>query len=237
MPGHGVRRHAVEAHLGQELDHRTEDSLRSSFSRPGAGPGTPRADSGHSLGFDQILLMLCQSEPSPAALGIIQGRCGDRRQHRHRARWHPHPSHRLAGHQDGFAAPLAVVALIVAIVLGVTRFVVMQRRSRAPMAPLSVPGESGRRVALIVMVIMGAVIAGASTSLPCPQKDALLRRPAQWPGAHPRYRDSHGRIGAAHLATPDAPNGSERAVSPADSAPPGRRARNHLRSLAPTIQP
>ncbi len=63
------------------------------------------------------------------------------------------------GQQHGFAAPLTLSALIVAVVLGVA-FVVVQRRSRAPMVPLSVLREPPRRVALIVMLCMGAVVAG-----------------------------------------------------------------------------
>jgi MFS family permease len=63
------------------------------------------------------------------------------------------------GQQHGFGASLSVVAFIVAVVLGLA-FVVVQRRSRAPMVPLSVLAEPTRRVALIVMLIMGAVIAG-----------------------------------------------------------------------------
>jgi len=63
------------------------------------------------------------------------------------------------GQQHGFGASLSVVAFIVAVVLSLA-FVVVQRRSRAPMVPLSVFAEPTRRVALIVMLIMGAVIAG-----------------------------------------------------------------------------
>jgi EmrB/QacA subfamily drug resistance transporter len=63
------------------------------------------------------------------------------------------------GQQDGFAAPLSVAALIAAVVLGVA-FVLIQRRSGAPMVPLGVLAEPTRRVALIVMLLMGAVVAG-----------------------------------------------------------------------------
>jgi EmrB/QacA subfamily drug resistance transporter len=63
------------------------------------------------------------------------------------------------GQQHGFAAPLTVAALVVAVVLG-TAFVVVQRRSRSPMVPLNVLAEPTRRIALIVMVLMGAVVAG-----------------------------------------------------------------------------
>jgi len=63
------------------------------------------------------------------------------------------------GQQHGFAAPLAALSLIVAVALGVA-FVVVQRRSRAPMVPLHVLQEPTRRVALIVMLLMGAVVAG-----------------------------------------------------------------------------
>ena len=63
------------------------------------------------------------------------------------------------GQQRGFASPLTLAALILAVVLGVA-FVVVQRRSRAPMVPLSVLADPTRRIALIVMLIMGAVVAG-----------------------------------------------------------------------------
>jgi MFS family permease len=62
------------------------------------------------------------------------------------------------GQQHGFAAPLTVAALIV-FVLGVA-FAVVQRHSRSPMVPLEVLADPTRRVALIVMVLMGAVVAG-----------------------------------------------------------------------------
>jgi EmrB/QacA subfamily drug resistance transporter len=63
------------------------------------------------------------------------------------------------GQQHGFAAPLTVAALTVTVVLGVA-FVMVQRRSRSPMVPLKVLADPTRRVALIVMVLMGAVVAG-----------------------------------------------------------------------------
>ena len=63
------------------------------------------------------------------------------------------------GQQRGFASPLTLAALILAVVLGVA-FVVVQRHSRAPMVPLSVLADPTRRIALIVMLIMGAVVAG-----------------------------------------------------------------------------
>src|SRR5271163_790217 len=63
------------------------------------------------------------------------------------------------GQQRGFASPLTLAALILAVVLGVA-FVVVQRRSRAPMVPLSVLADPTRRIALIVMLVMGAVVAG-----------------------------------------------------------------------------
>ncbi len=63
------------------------------------------------------------------------------------------------GQQRGFASPLTLAALILAVVLGVA-FVVVQRRSRAPMVPLSVLADPTRRIALIVMLLMGAVVAG-----------------------------------------------------------------------------
>jgi EmrB/QacA subfamily drug resistance transporter len=63
------------------------------------------------------------------------------------------------GQQHGFAAPLTVAALIVSVVLGVA-FAVVQQHSRSPMVPLEVLADPTRRVALIVMVLMGAVVAG-----------------------------------------------------------------------------
>jgi EmrB/QacA subfamily drug resistance transporter len=63
------------------------------------------------------------------------------------------------GQQDGFGAPLTVTALAAAVVLG-GAFVVVQMRSRAPMVPLRVLADPTRRIALIVMLIMGAVVGG-----------------------------------------------------------------------------
>ena len=63
------------------------------------------------------------------------------------------------GQQRGFAAPLTLGALTLSVVLGVA-FVVVQRRSRAPMVPMSVLADPTRRIALIVMLLMGAVVAG-----------------------------------------------------------------------------
>jgi EmrB/QacA subfamily drug resistance transporter len=63
------------------------------------------------------------------------------------------------GQQDGFGAPPTVVALAVAIVLG-GAFVVVQMRSSEPMVPLRVLADPTRRIALIVMLLMGAVVGG-----------------------------------------------------------------------------
>ncbi len=63
------------------------------------------------------------------------------------------------GQQHGFATPLAIAAFALTIVL-TAAFVVVQRRSPAPMVPLSVLADPTRRVALIVMALMGAVVAG-----------------------------------------------------------------------------
>ncbi len=63
------------------------------------------------------------------------------------------------GQQRGFASPVTLAALILSVVLGVA-FVVVQRRSPSPMVPLSVVADPTRRIALIVMVLMGAVVAG-----------------------------------------------------------------------------
>lgn len=63
------------------------------------------------------------------------------------------------GQQHGFSAPVALSSLILAVVLGVT-FIVVERRVVAPMIPVNVLADPARRVALVVMFFMGAVLAG-----------------------------------------------------------------------------
>lgn len=63
------------------------------------------------------------------------------------------------GQQHGFDSPTALTALLGAAVLGVT-FVVVERRSPAPMLPFGLLADPARRGALVVMFLMGAVVAG-----------------------------------------------------------------------------
>jgi EmrB/QacA subfamily drug resistance transporter len=63
------------------------------------------------------------------------------------------------GQQRGFAAPLTLVSLVVAVVLGAA-FVAVERRAPAPMVPLPVLADKSRRVALGVMFAVCAVIVG-----------------------------------------------------------------------------
>jgi MFS family permease len=63
------------------------------------------------------------------------------------------------GQQRGFAAPLTLVSLVVAVVLGAA-FVAVERRAPAPMVPLAVLADQARRVALSVMFAVSAVIVG-----------------------------------------------------------------------------
>jgi len=63
------------------------------------------------------------------------------------------------GQQRGFASPLALVPLAVAVAGGVV-FVLVERRVAAPMVPLAVLADRHRRVALAVTFIVGSVIIG-----------------------------------------------------------------------------
>jgi MFS family permease len=63
------------------------------------------------------------------------------------------------GQQQGFAAPVTLAVLSAAVVLAVA-FVLAERRVRTPMVPLGVLADPLRRTALIVMMLMGAVVAG-----------------------------------------------------------------------------
>ncbi|WP_194922557.1 MFS transporter [Catenulispora pinisilvae] len=61
------------------------------------------------------------------------------------------------GQQRGFSDPAALAALGLAVLLGVA-FVVVQRRSAAPMVPLPVLADPARRAALVAMLLFGAVL-------------------------------------------------------------------------------
>jgi MFS family permease len=63
------------------------------------------------------------------------------------------------GQQHGFTNPAALITLALAVLLGVT-FVVVERRGKAPMVPLTVLADPARRAALSVMLLLGAVVAG-----------------------------------------------------------------------------
>jgi MFS family permease len=63
------------------------------------------------------------------------------------------------GQQHGFTNPAALTALALAILL-TTIFVVVERRGKAPMVPLTVLADPARRAALSMMLILGAIVAG-----------------------------------------------------------------------------
>jgi EmrB/QacA subfamily drug resistance transporter len=63
------------------------------------------------------------------------------------------------GQQHGFAAPATIAALAAAVVLGVG-FVRAERTAAVPMLPLAVIAARTRRVAVIAMLLIGAVLAG-----------------------------------------------------------------------------
>jgi hypothetical protein len=63
------------------------------------------------------------------------------------------------GQQYGFSDATSIAALVAAAVLGAT-FIVSEERSRAPMVPLAVLRDPARRLALFVMGLVGAVLAG-----------------------------------------------------------------------------
>jgi EmrB/QacA subfamily drug resistance transporter len=63
------------------------------------------------------------------------------------------------GQQRGFAAPVTVASLVLAVVLGVG-FVVTERRIAAPMVPVRVLADHARRVALAAMLLLACVVAG-----------------------------------------------------------------------------
>jgi EmrB/QacA subfamily drug resistance transporter len=63
------------------------------------------------------------------------------------------------GQQRGFSAPVTLVALTVAVVLGIG-FVVVERIVPAPMVPFGVLRDAARRAALLAIFLVGAVLAG-----------------------------------------------------------------------------
>ena len=63
------------------------------------------------------------------------------------------------GQQHGYAAPATITALAAALLLGVG-FVWVERTTAVPMLPLSILAARTRRVAVSVMLLIGAVLAG-----------------------------------------------------------------------------
>ena len=63
------------------------------------------------------------------------------------------------GQQRGFGAPVTVVSLAAAVLLG-GGFVVAERRAAAPMVPVRMLADRPRRVALAVMLLVATVVAG-----------------------------------------------------------------------------
>jgi EmrB/QacA subfamily drug resistance transporter len=63
------------------------------------------------------------------------------------------------GQQRGFTSPAAFLSLGAAVLLGVG-FVAVERTSKAPMLPLAIIAARARRVAVIAMLMIGAILAG-----------------------------------------------------------------------------
>ena len=63
------------------------------------------------------------------------------------------------GQQHGFASPATIAALAAAVLLG-AGFVWVERATAVPMLPLSILAARTRRVAVSVMLLIGAVLAG-----------------------------------------------------------------------------
>jgi EmrB/QacA subfamily drug resistance transporter len=63
------------------------------------------------------------------------------------------------GQQHGFAAPVTIASLVLAVVLA-TAFVRVERTAAAPMLPLAIISDRTRRAAVGAMVLVGAVLAG-----------------------------------------------------------------------------
>ena len=64
-----------------------------------------------------------------------------------------------SGQQHGFTAPATISALALAVLL-TTGFVFAEKRSAAPMLPLSILTEPARRAAIAAMLLIGAILAG-----------------------------------------------------------------------------
>jgi EmrB/QacA subfamily drug resistance transporter len=64
-----------------------------------------------------------------------------------------------SGQQHGFTAPSTIAALALAVLL-TTGFVLAEKRSAAPMLPLSILAEPARRAAIAAMLLIGAILAG-----------------------------------------------------------------------------
>jgi len=64
-----------------------------------------------------------------------------------------------SGQQHGFTAPATIIALTLAVLL-TTGFVFAEKRSAAPMLPLSILAEPARRAAIAAMLLIGAILAG-----------------------------------------------------------------------------
>ena len=64
-----------------------------------------------------------------------------------------------SGQQHGFTAPATIIALALAVLL-TTGFVFAEKRSAAPMLPLSILAEPARRAAIAAMLLIGAILAG-----------------------------------------------------------------------------
>jgi hypothetical protein len=64
-----------------------------------------------------------------------------------------------SGQQHGFTAPATLIALALAVLL-TAGFVFAEKRSAAPMLPLSILAEPARRAAIAAMLLVGAILAG-----------------------------------------------------------------------------
>ena len=64
-----------------------------------------------------------------------------------------------SGQQHGFTAPATIIALALAVLL-TTGFVVAEKKSPAPMLPLSILAVPARRAAIAAMLLIGAILAG-----------------------------------------------------------------------------
>jgi EmrB/QacA subfamily drug resistance transporter len=63
------------------------------------------------------------------------------------------------GQQHGFSDVIVLTALVLAVILGMS-FVLVERRGKAPMVPLSVLVDPARRAALTAILLLGAIVAG-----------------------------------------------------------------------------